>query len=198
MNSTAFTCHLQRFNACSRAQIWAQGKSLQQAWKQCQRGDWLLWLAARAGVDYRQVVLAACDCAEQAAPHWTPDTQLACAWALDAARRWVVGKTDLEEVRAAACTATAAAIAAADVAYTAAITAAITAAAIAAAIAADVAAAIAAAIAAANVAYTAAYTAADAVAYTAADAAYHKSLALSADLVRARISWATVGKALTR
>ena len=109
----------QHLNACQEAREWVaqgnggKGLSLKQAWQSCHRGDWLLWLAGRVGVDRRALGLAACDCAETASPHWTADIELACIWAIDAARRWARGETDLEEVEAAAWAAEAAAAAAA-------------------------------------------------------------------------------------
>ncbi len=112
---------LNRLNACGEAVAWASTQpDARTAWEKCPRGDWLLWLAARVGVRREDVVLAACDCAETAAEHWTEDTALACVWAIDAARRWARGKTGLEEVRAAAAAAAAASAAHAAAAYVAA------------------------------------------------------------------------------
>ena len=94
---------LVRLGACGEAVEWAKTQpSLKTAWNTCERGDWMLWLAARIGVDRRAIVLAACDCAELSAPHWRERDKLACVWALDSARRWARGEADAEEVRAAA------------------------------------------------------------------------------------------------
>ena len=182
---------LVRLRACDEAVEWAKTQpSFEAAWNSCERGDWLLWLAARIGVDRRVVVLAACDCAELAAPYWRDDSILACVWAIDAARRWARGEAELEEVRAAADAAAYAyadaaadaayAAYAADAAYAAANAAYADAAAYAAAYAAD----------AAYAAYAAADAATSATAYAAAARA--STLAECAALVRASISAADV------
>ena len=181
MTTDTFVAHLTRLRACAEAVDWARTQpDAKTAWGACQRGDWMLWLAGRAGVDRKQVVLAACDCAEPALVHLADDASLlACVWAIDSARRWARGETDSREVEAAA-------YAAYDAAYDAA--AAYAAVAYAAAYAADAYAAYAAyAAAAAAAAYAAAY---DAAAYAAAYAA------TSADLVREHIAWSDVERAL--
>jgi len=159
---------LRSLDACSDAVAWAETQpDLKTAWAKCRRGDWMLWLAGRLDIDRPTLVLAACDCAETAVRHCDKDEVLAAVWAIDATRRWAAGETDLEEVRAAAYAADAAAYAAAD-------------------------AAIYAAAYAADAADAAAY-AADAAAYAAATA---ESLAQSARLVRARIPWAVIARAV--
>jgi hypothetical protein len=174
---------LSRLSACPEARDWAATQpDPATAWATCERGDWMLWLAARL-LPRERVVLAACDCAELAAPHWTPEMELACVWALDAARRWARGEADLEEVQAAADAAYAAYAAAyAANAAAAAYAANAAAAAAAAAYAYAAYAAYAAAAAAANAAY-----AAYAAAYAAADAAY-AAYAAHADIVREHIT----------
>jgi len=60
--------HLRAMSACSDAIEWVEcmpGK-LTDLWATCHRGDWMLWLAARSGIKRQRIVLAACDCAEQA------------------------------------------------------------------------------------------------------------------------------------
>ncbi len=145
----------------------------------CDRGDWLLWLAARAGVDRRLVVLAACDCAEEALVHVAAGEERPRR-CIEVTRAWCRGEATIEQVREARRAADDAAAAAA--AYAAAYVAAAAAAAYA-----DAAAA------AADDAAAAAYAAADA----AAVAARASSLAASARLVRARIPWPTLWQALT-
>src|SRR3990167_7313767 len=65
---------LTRYNACdtwpSDALPWARKRknqrALKAAWNECHRGDWLLWIIPRIGVDHKLVVLAACACARLA------------------------------------------------------------------------------------------------------------------------------------
>lgn len=61
--------------ACRDACEWIAGlprMSAKRAWETCERGDWLLWITARAGVDRRLVVLAACECARLSLVHVRP------------------------------------------------------------------------------------------------------------------------------
>ena len=50
---------LNKLNACQEVKDWVT----EQAWQQCERGDWMLWLAAHI-CRREDVVLAACACAE--------------------------------------------------------------------------------------------------------------------------------------
>ena len=123
---------LARTNACDGAIAWARTRpSLDRAWKICERGDWMLWLAGRLagppGDDSRRpLVLAACDCAELSAHLVSDEAQTAIALALVVARDWAGGgASDLDDCRYAAAAAAEAAAAAdadadADAAYTAA------------------------------------------------------------------------------
>lgn len=177
MNRNEFDVLLSRLEACYEARDWLAARpdwTPERIWAECPRGDWLMWLAGQVDIDRRALVLAACDCAELAAPYWTPDTELACVWAIDAARRWARGETELDEVRAA--------YTAASYAYA----------------AASYAAAAAAAAAAYAAAAYAAYTAAASAAYTATYTARERILAECADFMRARISWTDVEAAILR
>src|SRR5690606_25137581 len=89
--------------ACREAREWVaeQATTPEQCWARCERADWMLWLVARVGVERRLVVEAACDCAETALDYAEPDSLLAYVWAIDAARRYVRGEADAEEVEAA-------------------------------------------------------------------------------------------------
>ncbi len=148
----AFAAYLRSHNACSTALEWVGDRDARTAWQECERADWMLWLAARV-MPLQPAVLAACDCAETAWQYVTDgDTLQAAMLAVHVTREWAAGRADLDDVRAARFTA---AYAAANAAYA-------TAAADAAADAAD---------AAAYAAYSAAYSAAaDAAAADAADA----------------------------
>lgn len=91
-------------NPCDEARKWLATNahlSPSEAWEACERADWMLWLAAQAGVDRCAVVLAACDCAETSLHLATPDVQMAGALALHLSREWAEGREDVETVRAA-------------------------------------------------------------------------------------------------
>ncbi len=104
---------------CADAQEWilsVSGGTPSQAWARCPRGDWMLWLAARAEVDRRLVVLAACECARLALPY-VPSGEDRPRAAIETAERWTRGEATMAEVRGAAAYAYAAAYAAYAAAY---------------------------------------------------------------------------------
>lgn len=100
--------------ACSDAHVWVGAITLQQAWGECPRGDWMLWLCSKmqgqAGwPDRKQIVLAACACAETALVYVRAGEERP-AQAIAIARRWAtIGDVTLVEVRQAAAAAAASA-----------------------------------------------------------------------------------------
>jgi hypothetical protein len=184
---------LDRLAACKSARAFAKDyPDLETAWLACERGDWLLWFAAKRGVKRETLVLAACECARLALPHTKDPRVLAC---IETAEKWCRGEATMYELvaarRAAAAAYAAAAADAADAASAAAAYAAADADAAAdaasaayayAAAAADAAADAAAAAAAA--AYAAAAYAAAAAAYAAADAARKSTFKQCAEIAR--------------
>ena len=104
MNAKQFAALLIELNACSEAQEWASGKSLAVVWKTCKRGDWLLWLCGKMAdkPDWptrKEVVLAACDCAELSLKHVSSgeNRPRKC---IEITRAWASGNATLDEVRA--------------------------------------------------------------------------------------------------
>jgi hypothetical protein len=178
------TNKLENLSACSDAVEWIKTqKNPTEAWQNCERGDWMLWLAKKLNVDDKKLTMAKAMCAKQV-EHLMKDQRSKDA--LQACFDYVNGKITREQLNAAdaAYAAAYAAYAAADAAAYAAAYAAADAAYAAAAAAAD-AAAYAADAAAADAAYAAAYAAdaaADAAAYAAA--ARENSLRKSAYICR--------------
>ncbi|HJL20390.1 MAG TPA: hypothetical protein RMH99_32280 [Sandaracinaceae bacterium LLY-WYZ-13_1] len=105
---------------------WARpyGDDWAKAWAECPRGDWLLGLAARRGVERARLVRAACACARLALDHVADDEARPLA-AIEAAERWADGEDDPESRRVAARDADAAIDGAPDPAVAAAATAAL-------------------------------------------------------------------------
>jgi hypothetical protein len=186
MTRLELIARLERMNACGESLDWLHGltcETAEEAYAACERADWLLWLAGRAGLR-QQCVTLACDYAERVLPiaeTWLranrPEHADAPGRAIEAARAGTVTPA----IRSAAYAAYAAAYAdadAADAAYAAAY----------AAYAADADAA--------DAAY-AAYAAADAAA-DAADAAAYAAYAASTERAwqaarfREVISWPTL------
>jgi hypothetical protein len=115
MNAAEFSELLSKLGACKEARVWADGKSLAEAWEQCECGDWLLWLCARmqgkeGWPTRKQIVLAVCDCAEQALPMFEkkyPNDKRPRK-AIETTKQWAQGEATIAEVyeaRAAAASA---------------------------------------------------------------------------------------------
>lgn len=64
MNANQFMQHLESLGACNEAKDWANGKSWQEVYDTCHRGDWLLWLYRRSkDYDFQKLTLAKGLCA---------------------------------------------------------------------------------------------------------------------------------------
>ena len=121
--------NLKKLGACSEAVEWAATqKSMKDAWANCERGDWMLWLLARTkcrkpGVKSRgPLIRAACACVRLSLKY-VPKGEKRPLAAIRAAEKWADGGLAIEVVNDAAYAADAAAYAAyaaADAAYAAA------------------------------------------------------------------------------
>jgi len=171
MNATEIKQKLIDLDACREAREWADRKTLSEIWGQCPRGDWMLWLARRAGVDKRTMTAAKADCAATI-KHLMKDPR--SIKALETAQAYGRGEATDDELAAAADAADAAAASAASAA--------------AAYAAADAAAAAADDAAAASAASAAAYAAYDAAADADAYAARKQSQIRTAEIVRSIIT----------
>jgi hypothetical protein len=81
--------HLKCLGACVKALAWAGDyDDPMVAWRACERGDWLLWLALKLPVERKALVRAACACARLALP-FTQDERPSRA--LRTAERWAAG-----------------------------------------------------------------------------------------------------------
>jgi hypothetical protein len=160
------TTKIEKLNPCNDAIIYVSNqKNPSEAWQNCERGDWMLWLAKKVNVDDKKLTMAKAMCAKQV-EHLMRDQRSKNA--LQACFNYVNGKITREQLNAAA---DAAAAAVAYAAYA----------------AADAAAAAYAAYAAADAAAdaaTAAYAAAAAAYAAAAADARMASLKKSADICR--------------
>ena len=108
------TTKLKNLNACRDAVEWTKTqKSPILAWRNCERGDWMLWLAKKLNVDDKKLTMAKAMCAKQV-EHLMKDQRSKDA--LQACFDYVNGKITREELSAAAADAYAAAYAA-DAAY---------------------------------------------------------------------------------
>ena len=99
---------LASLNACGEAVRWASDRDLLTAWRDCERADWMLWLCGKmvgapTWPTRKQLVLAACACAETAL-RLVPTGEDRPRRAIETARRWAhhEGAVTFAEVRAAA------------------------------------------------------------------------------------------------
>lgn len=94
-----------------------QHATFQEAWNNCPRGDWMLWIAKKLNVDLKPLTLAKVRCASTVR-HLMKDPRSTNA--LDVALRFANGEATREELNAAAADAAYAAADAANAAYAAA------------------------------------------------------------------------------
>ncbi len=98
---------IKKMRACEEALKWAESlDSLEDAWAECQRGDWMLWLLARSvggsrSQSRKRFVLAACQCARLALPYVLKD-DIRPLKAIETAEAWARGEATISAVREAA------------------------------------------------------------------------------------------------
>ena len=107
---------LVKMGACEDAVAWVGDRNITAAWAECQRADWMLWLAGRV-VKRPLIVLAACACARTAL-RYVPTDENRPRVAIETAERWARGEATIAEVRSATADADAYAYAAAYTAAT--------------------------------------------------------------------------------
>lgn len=93
-HATSLRSRLADLHACADAIAWVGDRDLAAAWAECPRGDWMLWLASRMGVDRRLLVLAACDCARVVLPRGDARPR----HAIETAEAWARGEATIEQV----------------------------------------------------------------------------------------------------
>jgi hypothetical protein len=109
---------LTKLNACSDAKAWAAGKTLEQAWQECQRPDWMLWLLGQSAVNKKVIVTIAVEFAEQCVSN--ASAYPAVAQCIAVVKRFLNGEAGPEELSAARSAAWSAAWSAASAALSAA------------------------------------------------------------------------------
>lgn len=99
---------LHQLSACSEAVKWCAGRRVAAAWRECERGDWMLWLCGRlsgkpGSKARRKLVLCACECARLSL-QFVPAGELRPLRAIETAERWARGdrSVTLDDVRSAA------------------------------------------------------------------------------------------------
>ncbi len=96
---------LAKLDACGPARKWIKSTrgTPAEMWLTCERGDWLLWLAAKAGVRRQDVALAACACARLSL-QFVPEWEARPLQAIEISERWARNETGvlLKDVHSAA------------------------------------------------------------------------------------------------
>ena len=90
---------LVKMGACEDAVAWVGDRDITAAWAECDRADWMLWLAGRV-VARPLVVLAACACARTALRYVLAGEDRPRV-AIETAERWARGEATIAEVRSA-------------------------------------------------------------------------------------------------
>jgi hypothetical protein len=97
-----FRSRLIELHACSSSIRWLDEEgicSIEEAWSKCPRGDWLLWLAARIGLDedrHKTIVKIATEIARQVLKY-IPAEEERPRKAIEAAEKWLDGKEKEKE-----------------------------------------------------------------------------------------------------
>ena len=102
--------YLESLKACDDAIEWAGDKTIEQVVTECHRGDWLLWIANRCGVELQPLTLAKAHCANTVRHLMSDERSLI---AVDVAIAFGEGRATRDELDAAASSAAAAYTAAA-------------------------------------------------------------------------------------
>lgn len=100
-----FKEYLKSVNACQTAIDWAGDKPVEQVVAECHRGDWLLWLAQKCGVELQPLTLAKGHCANTVRHLMTDERSTR---AVDVAIAFGEGRATREELDTAAYAADAA------------------------------------------------------------------------------------------
>jgi len=94
-------------SACLEAAEWCKTqRSFASAWKNCKRGDWMLWILGRQATEpesasRKRLVLCACALARTALKH-VPAGEARPRLAIETAEKWARGEATIKQVRTAA------------------------------------------------------------------------------------------------
>ena len=100
MTNTELQLKLTELDACADAKKFCEGKTLQQAWDECTKSEWMFWLIikSKTNANDKQLRLIAVRCARRVQYLMTDQRSLI---ALDVAERFANGEATEEELDAA-------------------------------------------------------------------------------------------------
>lgn len=90
---------LEKLDACHQAKEWAEGKTIEEVWATCHRGDWMLWLFRRTNPDDTRLLMLAKGHCANTVRHLMKDER--STKAVDAAIAFGNGEINQEELKAA-------------------------------------------------------------------------------------------------
>jgi len=101
----SFKQQLIEMDVCKEAIDWVEDRTIQQAWKDCQRGDWMLWLleqieGEKGWLDEKEIMLLGCWCARRALKY-IQEREIRPLKAIEAKEAWAKGEITREEMDAA-------------------------------------------------------------------------------------------------
>ena len=88
-----------KLNACEEAVKWAKNKTIEEVIQECNRGDWMLWLAQKVNIGLQPLTLAKGHCANTVRHLMEYESSLK---AVDTAIAYGEGKVSIEELNVAA------------------------------------------------------------------------------------------------
>lgn len=99
MTITHWSENLVKLGACDPAcEFAATQETPEQAWNNCPKPDWLLWLASELEVDKKPIILSACALARIVVNKYVPKNELRSGKALDVTEAWCHGKASDQEL----------------------------------------------------------------------------------------------------
>lgn len=101
LDNAALRTILRHIDACHDARQWSRNLDLRTAWMTCERGDHLIWFAARLRVNHKRVVYVACQCARLELPY-VPAGEDRPRQLIELVEAWCRGEVTTERMRIAA------------------------------------------------------------------------------------------------
>ena len=90
---------LNELKACQEAKLWAAGKTLSQAWVECNRADWMIWLLGRSQINKKIIATIAVEFAETCVHN--AKNYPAVAECITTVKKYLSGQATQEELSAA-------------------------------------------------------------------------------------------------
>jgi len=101
----SFKQQLIDLDVCKEAIDWVEDRTIQQAWKDCPHGDWMLWLleemeGEKGWLDEKEIMLLGCWCARRVLKY-IPEGETRPLKAIEAKEAWARGEITREEMAVA-------------------------------------------------------------------------------------------------